>query len=244
MIRVENLQAGYGKLAVIDKISCNFEPGQITTIIGQSGSGKSTLLKSLNRIIEEEGGFVRGEVFLDGENIMEKPKADLRKDISIVFQDPVAFPFSIIENLNFPLEYHTKLSKKERRERATSLLKKVRLYEEVKDRLEKSGKNLSGGQKQRLAIARSLAVEPKVLLLDEPCSALDLKNTLAIEDLLVDLKEFYTIVLVTHNLSQAKRIGDRVILMDQGQIVEVGNKNKFFTEPESELARMQINIMD
>ena len=163
--------------------------------------------------------------------------------IGMVFQQPIAFPHSIEKNLSYVLKYHGVRNKKEIAEKITESLQKAKLYDEVKDQLKKSALKLSGGQKQRLAIARSLCAGPEILLLDEPCSALDMKNTIAIEETLLELKDQYTFVIVTHNLAQAKRIADQVIFMDQGEVLEVTEKEKFFENPASEPAKEQIQYM-
>ena len=161
----------------------------------------------------------------------------------MVFQQPIAFPHSIEKNLSYVLKYHGVRNKKEIDEKITESLQKAKLYDEVKDQLKKSALKLSGGQKQRLAIARSLCAGPEILLLDEPCSALDMKNTIAIEETLLELKDQYTFVIVTHNLAQAKRIADQVIFMDQGKVLEVTEKEQFFANPASEPAKEQIQYM-
>lgn len=161
----------------------------------------------------------------------------------MVFQQPVAFPESIEKNLTYVLKYHGVKEKHQLSERVEDALKTAKLYDEVKDQLKKSALKLSGGQKQRLAIARSLCVEPEILLLDEPCSALDMKNTIAIEETLLELKGQYTFVVVTHNLAQARRIADRIVFMSQGRVLEVTDKRTFFENPASELAREQIQYI-
>lgn len=233
----------YGKKQILHDISLKVEKNKITSIIGQSGCGKSTLLKSLNRIIEEENGRIKGELFLSGKNILEMDKEQLRKTIGMVFQQPIVFPFSIEKNMTYGLNYHFSLSRREREERVRQYLSMSGLYDEVKGDLSMLATKLSGGQKQRLAISRALSVEPEILLLDEPCSALDMKNTLLIEDLLVKLKEQYTIIIVTHNLAQAKRISDQVIFMDEGKIIETSKRECFFAEPAHPLSREYIQYM-
>lgn len=243
MLRVEHLKCGYGKHEILHDVSVEIPERKIIAIVGQSGCGKTTFLKTLNRMTEEDGGYIKGNIYLDDVEIRSIPKEDLRSRVGMVFQQPIAFPHSIEKNLTYVLKYHGVKDKKEMLEKATECLKQAKLYDEVKDTLKKSALKLSGGQKQRLAIARSLCVNPEVLLLDEPCSALDMKNTIAIEETLLELKEQYTIVIVTHNLGQAKRIADQVIFMDQGEILEVADKEKFFTDPETDLAREQIQYM-
>ncbi len=234
----------YGRKQVLYDISLSIEKNKITSIIGQSGCGKSTLLKSLNRIIEEENGKIDGNIHLFGKNILTMHKEKLRKAIGMVFQEPIVFPFSIEKNLTYGLDYHYSFNKKERREKVRHYLAMSGLYEEVKGDLSMPATHLSGGQKQRLAISRALSVEPEILLLDEPCSALDMKNTLLIEELLLQLKSQYTIVIVTHNLAQAKRISDHVIFMDGGRIIETAPKEKFFHAPEHPLSVQYIQYME
>ena len=232
MLNIENLKCGFGKHEILHGISLTIPKGQITAIVGQSGCGKTTFLKTLNRMVEEEGT-----------DIKSLPKEKLRRRVGMVFQQPIAFPHSIEKNLSYVLKYHGVRNKKEIAEKITESLQKAKLYDEVKDQLKKSALKLSGGQKQRLAIARSLCADPEILLLDEPCSALDMKNTIAIEETLLELKDQYTFVIVTHNLAQAKRIADQVIFMDHGEVLEVTEKEKFFENPASEPAKEQIQYM-
>lgn len=243
MIVVKELKSGFGKKEILHGINLTIPEKKITAVVGQSGCGKTTFLKSLNRILEEEGGYIKGQMSIDGQDIMKIPKGQLRKKIGIVFQQPIAFPYSVERNLSYVLKYHYNLTKEEIQAKSIECLKKAKLYDEVKEQVDMSATKLSGGQKQRLAIARTLCVEPEVMLLDEPCSALDMKNTIAIEEMLLELKEQYTIVIVTHNLAQAKRIADCIVFMDQGNILEMTEKEQFFANPSSELAREQIEYM-
>lgn len=243
MIKIEGLRAGFGKKEILHDISLEIPEEQITAVVGQSGCGKTTFLKTMDRILEDEGGCIHGRITVNGQDIMDMPKESLCKMVGIVFQQPIAFPFSIRRNLSYVLRYHHKLNRQQLEERMAENLKKARLYEEVKDYMDMSATKLSGGQKQRLAIARSLCADPSVLLLDEPCSALDMKNTMAIEEMLLELKKQYTVVVVTHNLAQAQRIADQVIFMDQGRVLEMTPKERFFREPDTELAREQIAYM-
>ena len=232
MLNIENLKCGFGKHEILHGISLTIPKGQITAIVGQSGCGKTTFLKTLNRMVEDEGGYLSGTITLEGTDIKSLPKEKLRRRVGMVFQQPIAFP-----------KYHGVRNKKEIAEKITESLQKAKLYDEVKDQLKKSALKLSGGQKQRLAIARSLCAGPEILLLDESCSALDMKNTIAIEETLLELKDQYTFVIVTHNLAQAKRIADQVIFMDHGEVLEVTEKEKFFENPASEPAKEQIQYM-
>ena len=241
-ITIDNLNVSFQNTHVLKNITCRIPPNKITVIIGQSGCGKSTFLKSMNRIIEEEGGRHSGEIRLNGESIMDMPLELLRKQVGLVFQTPVVFPFSVKKNMLYPLNYHYKLKDSEKAERITRYLKLVGLYDEVKGNLDIYASKLSGGQKQRLTIARCLCIEPSLLMLDEPCSALDMGNTLLIESLLQKLKEFFTIITVTHDLSQAKRIADYVLFMDNGELVEANDKS-IFSNPVKELTKEYIKYM-
>lgn len=240
MLEVKNLQVRFRKKQILHDIDLSIEKGKILAVVGQSGSGKTTLLKALNRIVEEEGGKLSGEMRLFGRDLMRMDREELRRRIGMVFQQPIAFPGSIERNLAYVLQYHRNLSRKELQEQIVLRLAQVRLYEEVQGRLKHSAQTLSGGQKQRLAIARSLCADPDLLLLDEPCSALDMKNTLAIEELLLSLRKEYGFVIVTHNLAQAKRIADSIVFMDEGRVLEVTEKEAFFTQPKTQPAREQI----
>ena len=227
MLTIEQISCGFGRQEILHDISLTIPEGKITAIVGQSGCGKTTFLKTLNRMIEEEGGFYKGKIILDGEDIKGLSTEVLRTRIGMVFQQPIAFPYSIEKNLSYVLKYHGIREAGEIERITRECLQKARLYDEIKDQLKKSAKKLSGGQKQRLAIARSLCVNPEILLLDEPCSALDMKNTIAIEETLLELKGKYTFVIVTHNLAQAKRIADQIIFMDQGRVLEVTDTKTF-----------------
>ena len=235
MLTIEQISCGFGRQEILHDISLAIPEGKITAIVGQSGCGKTTFLKTLNRMIEEEGGFCK--------DIKRLSTEILRTRIGMVFQQPIVFPYSIEKNLSYVLKYHGIRDSKEIERITRECLQKARLYDEIKDQLKKSAKKLSGGQKQRLAIARSLCVNPEILLLDEPCSALDMKNTIAIEETLLELKGKYTFVIVTHNLAQAKRIADQIIFMDQGRVLEVTDTKTFFEHPSSEPAREQIQYM-
>jgi len=234
------LQVSYADKQVLKNISCEIPENKITAIIGSSGCGKTTFLKSINRIVEEEGGRLSGEIFIDGKNISELPDETLRKRVGLVFQSPLVFPFSVEKNMLYPLNYHFSLSKNEQRDRVKHYLQLTGLYEEIKQDLTMAASKLSGGQKQRLSIARCLCIESEVLMLDEPCSALDMKNTIYIEKLLVELKKSTTVVIVTHNLSQAKRIADYVIYMENGELIEA-NDCTIFSDAKEKLTRIYID---
>lgn len=230
ILKTEDLYLYYGENNILKKINISFEKNKITAIIGPSGCGKSTFLKSLNRTVEEYGGKIEGKIFLNNVNIMDMPLQSLRKKVGMVFQSPIVFPFSIYKNMAYAPKYFGE-KKKDLDGIVTKYLKKTGLFDEVKDNLKMMATKLSGGQQQRLAIARCLTVNPEIILLDEPCSALDIKNTSNIEKMLLELKKEYTIIIVTHNLAQAKRIADNVIFMDEGQIIETGSQDQVFNNP-------------
>ena len=221
IIETDALCVSYGNRKVLDNISYGFKKNKITAILGSSGCGKTTLLHALNEIIsEEENVKLSGDIRLEGRSVYSMQKESLRKEVGLVFQTPVVFPMSIYKNMSYALNYHSTHSKKEIEDIIKEKLEFAGLYDEVKDKLKKSALKLSGGQKQRLCIARALTIEPKVLLLDEPCSALDIENTLLIEKLLSSLSENISIIIVTHNIEQAKRIGDEILTMKSGQLFE------------------------
>lgn len=227
IISTKDLNIFYGDNHVVKNINIDFAENKITSIIGPSGCGKTTFLVALNKIIEERGGSYTGEILYTDKNINDYDINDLRKQIGMVFQKPTPFPLSIKGNVELALKYHNMNYKDE----AIEAIKKVGLYDEVANDLDKSAFELSGGQQQRLSIARSIAIKPKVLLLDEPCSSLDIRNTEKIERLLVDLKDEITIIIVTHNLQQAKRISDNTLFMLNGELIEWGPTNQIFENP-------------
>lgn len=227
IISTKDLNIFYGDNHVVKNINIDFAKNKITSIIGPSGCGKTTFLVALNKIIEERGGSYTGEILYTDKNINDYDINDLRKQIGMVFQKPTPFPLSIKGNVELALKYHNMNYKDE----AIEAIKKVGLYDEVANDLDKSAFELSGGQQQRLSIARSIAIKPKVLLLDEPCSSLDIRNTEKIERLLVDLKDEITIIIVTHNLQQAKRISDNTLFMLNGELIEWGPTNQIFENP-------------
>lgn len=221
MLNIENVSCSFGKQEILHNVSLEIPKGEITAIVGPSGCGKTTLLKTCNRMVEEEGGTWDGAICLEETDIRSLSKEQLRTRVGMVFQQPVAFPHSIEKNLSYVLNYHGVRDRRQREEKICDCLTKAGLYEEVKDHMKMSAQKLSGGQKQRLAIAQSLCVNPQVLLLDEPCSALDQNNTLGIERTLLDLKGAYTFVIVTHNLEQADRIADHIVHMEAGRITDI-----------------------
>lgn len=211
IIKIKDLSVSYGEKKVLDNLSMNIEKNKITALIGPSGCGKSTLLSTLNLMIEDNGGSFQGEILFKDKDIRSYKKDDIRRMIGMVFQKPTPFPFSIYKNLTYAPIYYGIKDKNQLNNIVESTLKKAGLYEEVKNDLNMKATKLSGGQQQRLCIARALTVEPEVLLLDEPCSALDAKNTAKIEQTLLQFSKDYTIIIVTHNLDQAERIADHII---------------------------------
>ena len=232
-IQLKNVTKKFGDQMVIDDLNLSIEDGSFTVLVGPSGCGKSTLLKSLNRMNDlVEDCKITGEVTLDGENIYKGMDVNtLRKRVGMVFQKPNPFPMSIYDNIAYGPRTHGIHKKAELDEIVERSLKQAAIWDEVKDRLKKSALGMSGGQQQRLCIARALAVEPDVLLMDEPTSALDPISTSKIEDLAVDLKDKYTIIMVTHNMQQAARISDNTAFFLLGEVVEFDNTEKLFANP-------------
>ncbi|GAB6175031.1 phosphate ABC transporter ATP-binding protein PstB [Paradesulfitobacterium aromaticivorans] len=232
-LSVRNLDAWYGSNKTLKGINMEIPPNQVTAIIGPSGCGKSTFVRCINRMHETlPGSKVSGEILLDGENIYEEDPVELRKTVGMVFQKPNPFPsMSIYENVVAGLRLNGVHSREKLRSIAEKSLRMAALWDEVYDRLNYSGMSLSGGQQQRLCIARALAVEPSVLLMDEPASALDPIATLRIEELILELKNQYTIVIVTHNMQQAARIADSTAFFLSGELVEHGPTSEIFTNP-------------
>ena len=224
----------YGQFQALKKINTAFPEKQITALIGPSGCGKSTLLKTLNRMNDlVEGCRITGSVQLDGEDIYGSMDVNLlRKRVGMVFQKPNPFPMSIYDNIAYGPRTHGIRNKAKLDEIVEQSLRGAAIWDEVKDRLKKNALGLSGGQQQRLCIARALAVKPKVLLMDEPTSALDPISTSRIEDLAMQLREQYTIVIVTHNMQQAVRISDNTAFFLLGELVEVGQTEKIFSQPQ------------
>ena len=230
---IRQLNLYYGSFQALKNISLQIEEKQITAFIGPSGCGKSTLLKTLNRMNDlVEGCKIEGQVLLDGEDIYQgMDTAVLRKRVGMVFQKPNPFPMSIYDNIAFGPRTHGIRSKARLDDIVEKSLRNVAIWEELKDRLKKNAFGLSGGQQQRLCIARALAVEPEVLLMDEPTSALDPISTSKIEDLALQLRQKYTIVMVTHNMQQAARISDRTAFFLLGEIIEYDETEKLFSIP-------------
>ena len=233
-IAVKNLNFYYGKFHALKNINLEIPENKVTAFIGPSGCGKSTLLRVFNRMFElYPEQRAEGEILLDGENLLTS-KADvalLRAKVGMVFQKPTPFPMSIFDNVAFGVKLFEALDSTAMEERVEWALRKAALWNEVKDKLKQSGSSLSGGQQQRLCIARGIAIKPEVLLLDEPCSALDPISTAKVEELITELKSDYTVLIVTHNMQQAARCSDHTAYMYLGDLVEFGTTEQMFFKP-------------
>lgn len=233
-IAVNDLNVWYGKFHALKHITLAIPEGRVTAFIGPSGCGKSTLLRTFNRMYAlYPGQRAEGELMLDGVNILSGTIDDctLRSRVGMVFQRPTPFPMSIYDNIAYGIRLRENVAKSELDDRVEWALKKAALWNDVKDKLREPGTSLSGGQQQRLCIARALAVEPEVLLMDEPTSALDPISTSKVEELATELKEKYTIVMVTHNMQQAARISDKTAFFLLGELVEMGPTERVFATP-------------
>jgi phosphate transport system ATP-binding protein len=233
-IRVENLNLFYGEKQALHDINMEMPKKKVTAYIGPSGCGKSTLLRCINRMNDlVDSAKIDGKILLDGENIYDKAVnvAALRRRVGMVFQKPNPFPKSIFENVAYGLRIQGVNDKRILEDTVENALRGAALWDEMKDRLNDNALGISGGQQQRLVIARAIAIEPEVLLLDEPASALDPISTLKIEELINELKEKYTIVIVTHNMQQAARVSDYTAFMYMGELIEIGTTSELFTNP-------------
>lgn len=233
-IEIRNLNIYYGDFRAVKDITLNIPEECVTAFIGPSGCGKSTLLRSLNRMYDlYEGQRAEGFCRMGDTDILGKETdvTELRSRIGMVFQRPTPFPMSIFDNIAYGVRLRENLSKSELEERVVWALQKAALWDDVKDKLDQPGTSLSGGQQQRLCIARGIAVKPEVLLLDEPCSALDPISTARIEELIDELKEDYTVVIVTHSMQQAARVSDYTAFMYLGELIEFGPTKEIFTRP-------------
>ena len=241
-IEIKDLNVYYGKFLAVEGVGMEIAPRSVTAFIGPSGCGKSTLIRTLNRMLEViPGAYVDGEVLVDGNNLYASgvDPVSVRRQIGMVFQRPNPFPtMSIRDNVLAGVKLNNRrISKSDADELVEKSLRGANLWEEVKDRLDKPGSGISGGQQQRLCIARTIAVEPEVILMDEPCSALDPISTLAIEDLIEELKSEYTIVIVTHNMQQASRVSDMTAFFNiagtgmPGKLIEYDTTEKMFSNP-------------
>lgn len=242
-LETKNVNFFYGDFQALKNISMSVNDNEVVAFIGPSGCGKSTLLRLFNRMNDLViGSKVEGEITLDGKNIYD-PNLDvdeLRKNVGMVFQRPNPFPKSIFENVAYGLKVNGITDKNFIEQRVEETLKGAALWEEVKDKLKKSANELSGGQQQRLCIARAMAMKPKVLLMDEPASALDPISTAKVEELIKELKEQTTIVIVTHNMQQASRVSDRTAFFYLGELIEMDDTKKLFTNPEKEATQNYI----
>lgn len=233
VIRVENFDLFYGTFQALKGISMSIQRHRVTAIIGPSGCGKSTFLRSINRMNDLYGVRTGGQMFVDDMPIYGRMDlVELRKKVGMVFQRPNPFPLSIFENVAFGLRVHFSLSRDEIFSRVQKSLEGVALWDELKNQLDASALGLSGEQQQRLCIARSIAVNPEVLLMDEPCSALDPMATQRVEELIRELKDQYTIIIVTHNMAQAARVSNVTAYFYLGKLIEMGPTQKIFTNPE------------
>ena len=233
-IAVQKLNFYYGKFHALKDISLNIPENKVTAFIGPSGCGKSTLLRVFNRMFElYPEQRAEGQVLLDGQDLLTSKEdvALLRARVGMVFQKPTPFPMSIYNNIAFGVKLFENLNASDMEERVEWALRKSALWNEVKDKLHQSGSSLSGGQQQRLCIARGIAIRPEVLLLDEPCSALDPISTAKVEELMVELKQDYTVVIVTHNMQQAARCSDYTAYMYLGDLMEFGATDQMFFKP-------------
>ncbi|HHB77396.1 MAG TPA: phosphate ABC transporter ATP-binding protein PstB [Desulfobulbus sp.] len=231
---IRDLNFHYGQFKALHDICMDIRLNRVTAFIGPSGCGKSTLIRTFNRIYElYPGQKATGRILLDGRNVLDSGEDLnlLRATVGMVFQKPTPFPMSIYDNIAFGVRLYERLSNAEMDERVEWALQKAAIWDEVKDILQQSGTALSGGQQQRLCIARAIAIKPEVLLLDEPASALDPLSTLKVEDLVEELKNDYTIVIVTHNMQQAARISDYTAFMYLGELIEFGDTATLFTNP-------------
>lgn len=232
-IQVKNLELFYGENKALKNISIDIEAKKVTALIGPSGCGKSTFLRTLNRMNDLiEGVKINGQILIDGKDIYKDyEEIDLRKKVGMVFQKPNPFPMSIYDNIAYGPRIHGIKDKRTLDQIVESSLKGAALFDEVKDRLKKSAIGLSGGQQQRLCIARTIAVSPEIILMDEPTSALDPISTNKMEELMVELKKQYTVVIVTHNMQQAGRIADKTAFFLSGEVVEYGKTEDIFYRP-------------
>ncbi|MDX1940496.1 MAG: phosphate ABC transporter ATP-binding protein PstB [Saprospiraceae bacterium] len=241
---VKDIRLSYGTKEVLKGINMEVPENKIVALIGPSGCGKSTLLRAMNRMHDlTPEAHVKGQILLDGDNIYAPGKdvVEVRRKIGMVFQKPNPFPKSIFDNIAYGLKISGERNRKKLQEVVERTLKGSYLWEEVKNDLDKSALALSGGQQQRLCIARAVAVEPEVLLMDEPCSALDPISTAKVEELMLELKKDYTIVIVTHNMQQAQRVADLTAFMYLGEVIEYTETHKIFNSPDKELTANYVN---
>ncbi len=230
-ISVNNLSLYYDGLQALRDISLHVNKNEILGVVGPANSGKSSLLRAINRLYEIDYAKITGEILLDGKNILTVPINDLRRRVGLIFATPVVLPGTIFKNLSYGPRLHRGFRKNELNNIVVGALKAANLWDEVKDRLQDSASTLSGGQQQRLCIARTLAMSPEVIMMDEPCSGLDPVSTAKIEATMLELKKEYTFILVTNNTKQAARIADRTAFFLSGELIEVDKTEKIFTNP-------------
>ena len=237
ILDIKNIEVSIGEHPILQHITLPITECAITAVIGPSGCGKSTLLATLNGSLQVPKKITNGQIIYDGLSVDSMDSQMLRRQIGLIGQQPTVFPGTIEDNMVFALNYYKELSTTDRKAKAIQCLEQAGLYSEINGDMKRLASSLSGGQQQRLCIARSLTVDPRVMLFDEPCSALDIKNSLHIEALLTELKVKQTIVIVTHNLQQARRIADYTVFMNDGRVVEWGTTEQIFSDPQQESTR-------
>ena len=237
ILDIKNIEVSIDEHSILQHITLPITEHAITAVIGPSGCGKSTLLATLNGSLQAPKKVTNGQIIYDGLSVDSMDPQMLRRQIGLIGQQPTVFPGTIEDNMVFALNYYKELSSADRKAKAIQCLEQAGLYSEINGDMKRLASSLSGGQQQRLCIARSLTVDPRVMLFDEPCSALDIKNSLHIEALLTELKVKQTIVIVTHNLQQARRIADYTVFMNDGRVVEWGATAQIFSDPQQELTR-------
>ena len=235
ILDIKNIEVSIDEHSILQHITLPITEYAITAVIGPSGCGKSTLLATLNGSLQAPKKVTNGQIIYDGLSVDSMDPQMLRRQIGLIGQQPTVFPGTIEDNMVFALNYYKELSSADRKAKAIQCLEQAGLYSEINGEMKRLASSLSGGQQQRLCIARSLTVDPRVMLFDEPCSALDIKNSLHIEALLTELKVKQTIVIVTHNLQQARRIADYTVFMNDGRVVEWGATAQIFSDPQQEL---------
>ena len=237
ILDIKNIEVSIDEYPILQHITLPITENAITAVIGPSGCGKSTLLATLNGSLQAPKKVTNGQIIYDGLSVDSMDPQMLRRQIGLIGQQPTVFPGTIEDNMVFALNYYKELSAADRKAKAIQCLEQAGLYSEINGDMKRLASSLSGGQQQRLCIARSLTVDPRVMLFDEPCSALDIKNSLHIEALLTELKAKQTIVIVTHNLQQARRVADYTVFMSNGRVVEWGDTAQIFSDPQQELTR-------